>query len=588
MSLIRNHAARLAILTVLAAAVVAPYLIPENPDAAVFRNGVLAALLLAGCFIPVRDALLRCTRRELTCGFGYGLLFALALSIGSELFVYNGFLPGLGSAIRRAIVPVMAAPLLGSMCARLMIMHTHVSPAGHTRRIPAVAFAAVLLLCWLPAWLAYFPGLLNYDFVSQYRQHLYGYSMLHPLLHSVIMNGLISLGARLYSPTFGLFLYTAVQMIVFSLSLGYACAFAQKRGIPSWMLALLTAFFALHPIFPIMGLSATKDTLFAAAVLIFSLEIWAFLEEPASYSRMRFILCALTAAGVAWLRNNGLFALVLMLPAIPIAARGQRRRAVALCGLCILVPALVMGALQIALHPGRNPANQYFSLPAQQLVRAYNLGVMSDEDRTELESWYVDTPGLLVKPHLADGAKGYIAKDRLQTDSASFLSLWARVGKDNLRVYAEALLLLNIGSWYPDDLSHATIYADASYVDLGYIQTINVPVPDENGIDIYNLFPAARTLYERICRRNRYQRYPIAPILFCPATPFWMLILAITLFHARKKSHLIPSTFGVLGLWLSYLFGPCTLPRYVLPLFCLAPVLLAVALTNNPTKEVKS
>ena len=42
---------------------------------------------------------------------------------------------------------------------------------------------------------------------------------------------------------------------------------------------------------------------------------------------------------------------------------------------------------------------------------------------------------------------------------------------------------------------------------------------------------------------------------------------------------------GALGLWLSYLFGPCTLPRYTLPLFCLAPVLLALAL-RMPEKPI--
>ena len=38
-----------------------------------------------------------------------------------------------------------------------------------------------------------------------------------------------------------------------------------------------------------------------------------------------------------------------------------------------------------------------------------------------------------------------------------------------------------------------------------------------------------------------------------------------------------------IGLWGTYLFfGPCTLPRYILPLFCLAPVLLSVAYLPAP------
>ena len=39
----------------------------------------------------------------------------------------------------------------------------------------------------------------------------------------------------------------------------------------------------------------------------------------------------------------------------------------------------------------------------------------------------------------------------------------------------------------------------------------------------------------------------------------------------------LPAVSGVMVLWASYLFGPCTLARYMLPLFCLAPVLLILA-----------
>ena len=54
----------------------------------------------------------------------------------------------------------------------------------------------------------------------------------------------------------------------------------------------------------------------------------------------------------------------------------------------------------------------------------------------------------------------------------------------------------------------------------------------------------------------------------------------------RRHSALIAPVGGVAALWLSYLLGPCTLPRYMLPLFCLAPVLLAVAFTIPSSKEI--
>ena len=59
MQFIRKHAAPLTVLTTLLAAFAAPYLIPENPDSAVFRSGALSCALLLGAAYPVWDALRR-------------------------------------------------------------------------------------------------------------------------------------------------------------------------------------------------------------------------------------------------------------------------------------------------------------------------------------------------------------------------------------------------------------------------------------------------------------------------------------------------------------------------------------------------
>ena len=66
----------------------------------------------------------------------------------------------------------------------------------------------------------------------------------------------------------------------------------------------------------------------------------------------------------------------------------------------------------------------------------------------------------------------------------------------------------------------------------------------------------------------------------------WLLLLGCAALIARGRAKLIAPVGGVAALWLSYLLGPCTLPRYMLPLFCLAPVLLAVAFTIPSSKEI--
>lgn len=583
MSLIRKHALLLPVLSALMLSIAAPYLIPENPDSPVFRSGTLGVLLIAASAFPVYQAFSRANRRMLISGFVFGWLFSAALGLGSELLIYDGLLHGMGSLIRRVAVPFLASPCLGGLCARMLMADL---PIRHGERAcpPVWAHALLLFLCWLPVLLAFYPGMLNYDFATEYTQHLEGrYSNIHPLLHSALMNGIITLGEWMASRTWGVLLMSLLQMVCFSLALAYSCVFARRRGVPAWAVAVMMAFYALHPVFSVMSVSMTKDTLFAAAVLVFSLKTWEMIETPASFfaNRRTCAFYVVLGVGSSLLRNNGVFALLLMFPALLITLRGFRRRVMRLYLFCGLGCAAVMGMLTLALHPESLPSFQLYSLPAQQLVRAYNSGTMSEEDQAEIRSWYLNDYGLVIHEHLADSAKGNLDQSLLQGNGGEFLALWARHAKTYAHEYLEAFLMLNVGSWYPDDLSHSTIYPDVSYNDKGYLQLQEYD-GSEYGIETKSFLPAVRDFYERICRRNRYQRYPLLSPLFCTATPFWVLLLVCAKLFSRRRIRMLPALLGVLGLWLSYLFGPCTLPRYTLPLFCLAPVMLSLAFSATP------
>ena len=248
----------------------------------------------------------------------------------------------------------------------------------------------------------------------------------------------------------------------------------------------------------------------------------------------------------------------------------------ALCATGAVLSALLALGMNIAFNPVEQPSFQTYSLPAQQLVRAYHKGDMTESEKEELRSWYVDSNwGLQLLPHLADAAKGSLDPQKLEADGHAFMDLWARVGRKNVRVYTEAFLMLNIGSWYPDDVSHSTIYQPYG-LDKGYLQTDEYDL-SASGVKKPGLLPAVRQLYEKICRRNIYLKYPIVAQLLCTATPLWIILFACAALAAQRKAKLCIAASGVLALWISYLLGPCTLARYMLPMFCLAPTMLIAA-----------
>lgn len=579
-ALIRKYAVPLTLLSVLCAIIAAPYLLPADPDSAVFRSGTLGFLLLAACCYPVYHALCRVNLLTLLCGAAFGLLLGSALSLGAELNFYGGLLPGMGSMIRRLAVPVLVAPLLGSLAA--YGMHVMQQASGKTFRLPFLAYMAILLACWLPLLIAYYPGMLNYDFYTEYSQYLAGeWDNRHPLLYILLCYGVFTAGDVLGQPELAVFAVTLLRMAALAAALAYACVFAQRRNAPRWALLGMTACYALLPIFSVMAVSAAKDTPFAAAVLTLSLLSWEALENPGAFLASRrkqaaFALCVL----FTWhMRKNGVAALVL-LPLLIAAAKGFRLKMTRLCAVSAALAALLSVGMNAALHPVEQPSFQTYSLPAQQLARAYNLGSMSEAEREELRSWYIDSDwGLQHLPHLADAAKGSLDPDKLAQNGDAFMDLWARVGRKNLRVYTEAFLLLNIGSWYPDDQTHASIYRPYG-LDKGYLQTDEYDL-SEHGIGKHNLLPAVRNLCERICRRNVYQKYPVIAQLFAAATPLWVILFSVFALIAQRRGNLALASSGMFALHLSYLLGPCTLARYMLPLFCMAPAILILALSPS-------
>lgn len=580
--LIRKHAPLLALLSVLACAVAAPYLIPADPDSAVFRSGSMGLILLLACIAPVRSAWKQASAAELLCGMMFGFLFGAALSLGSELSVYGGLLPGPGSMIRRLAVPVMVTPLWGALAAYGMHAMQHSTAPKKPFCLPMWAYAAILLLCWLPLLIAYYPGMLNYDFHTEYTQYLAGqWDNRHPLLYIALCYGVFSVGDALGQPELAVFAVTLLRMITLAAALAYACVFAQRRHGSRWALLGMTACYALLPIFSVMAVSSAKDTPFAAAVLTLSLLIWEALESPEIFfhSKKKIIAFAVCVLFTWHMRKNGV-AVLLMLPLVIAACKGKRMRMAKLCAVSVALAALLAAGLNAALRPVDQPSFQTYSLPAQQLARAYNLGSMTEEERQELRDWYIDSDwGLQHLPHLADAAKGSLDPDKLANNGHAFLDLWARVGRKNVRIYTEAFLLLNIGSWYPDDQTHATIYQPYG-LDKGYLQTDEYDL-SEYGIGKHNPLPAVRQFFEQICRRNIYLKYPVISHLLCTATPLWIILYCVFALISQKRGRLALAAGGVLTLHMSYLLGPCTLARYILPLFCLAPVLFMLAFSTS-------
>lgn len=578
---LRRHGALCAALALLLMAVAAPYLIPENPDSAIFRSGSLGLILLCACFPAVRRAFARHDTRSLCYGGAFALIFALCLSLGSELRVYDGLLPGMGSLVRRLAVPVMATPLLGALASYAFAL-TPRAPAKARCPIPALAFFALFALCYGAVLLALWPGVISFDFPHEIAQYTSGeFYAAHPVFHTLLLGGLYQLGEALFgSMNAGAALYSAVQLLLLAAMYAWACAFVQERVRSRAVVLALAACFALLPFHGALAVSTAKDPLFSGLCVVLCLLLWALAENPAAFLRRRarvigFAGCCLI---IALLRHNGVFAFLPACIALVIAAKGCKKRALCLAACTLILSMLVPKGLERAVHAQSAPSSEMMSVPCQQLMRTAEYAGVTDEEYAELNGWFSGVT-YRYRPHCADPAKGgNFAFDRYQADPGAFWSMYLRYGMKYPRAYIEAFLENCVGLWYPDDISHAHSLGgeEGEYVYLTTVYTY-----EGYDIDATSKLPALRRLIYAFMHASRQQDYPVLAQLFCPATYSFVLLLCTLMLCCQRRGRLALCTLPLWGIFLSLLFSAGIFVRYAYPIMAGAPTLLAMTINSK-------
>lgn len=148
MSLIRKHAALWALLSCFALAAAAPYLIPTNPDSAVFRSRYTGNDARIGLLLPHLSGSFVCGQTPFCQRAGLWFSICRRSEYRLRAVCLRWLLRGTGSLIRRLAVPVLAAPALGSLCRKAALR----TRTAENRQTPASAGLGICALS--PALLA--------------------------------------------------------------------------------------------------------------------------------------------------------------------------------------------------------------------------------------------------------------------------------------------------------------------------------------------------------------------------------------------------------------------------------------------------
>ena len=79
--------------------------------------------------------------------------------------------------------------------------------------------------------LAFYPGVVNYDFIHEYTQYTTGiYQAAHPVFHTLFLGLIYDLGLALFGTlTEAAAFYSTIQLLLMAAMFAYACIYIQQR-----------------------------------------------------------------------------------------------------------------------------------------------------------------------------------------------------------------------------------------------------------------------------------------------------------------------------------------------------------------------
>lgn len=566
-----------------------------------YSSGNILALLVFAAISLLFYKTLPLIKEPRLCILGVctALIFAAFSTIGQ---MYGGILPKTHSTLRYACVFFGLWALFSGMC---LVLFSALSRREGGRwpgdrllgRLYAMPYKkqfvwlyGLLLLCYVPAFLANYPGLLSFDGPTQIYQLLHEHflSAANPLLGNLLIGGSVWLGHAIFgSYNAGLALYSCLQAACVTAVFAYTLCFMIRHCVPRLAVLISALFFAFNPFFHVFVFTTIKENLFGAALLILFLFTVDLILSPdrffkskalqARYIGMALLMCLL--------RNQGIFLLVLMIPFVVWACRIKRIR---LAGLCLSAVALyyaLTGPLSAVLNVQHPQYIDAFGVPIQQVARVMNQSPESvTEEQKRILYEIIPPEGFEdYNPLTADDVKSQVVLEKLAEYPGRYLRVYFEIGLQNLRAYIDAFFTMCYPYISPGVYCY---YQPEAYKN--YLESINV-----FKIHRQSLFPAYQSFLETMIDEGKMYRLPVLSLCVDLAFPMWSLLFVGAYAVYKRRCRILAPMVLWVAFWLSLLLGPVALSRYAMPMIMALPAIWSLLFVKgeplqSSAKEEKS
>lgn len=482
----------------------------------------------------------------------------------------------------------------------------------HPRR---ALFLALILLCWIPAFIAFFPGNFNDDGPLQSAEFLNGHviNLQWPAAHTLILSACLRLGFALAGTgSAGVTIYAVLQSVLMAFALAFAADRLLRWRVPGIVVTLAMLVTVANPVVQAFAMSTVKDALFSAFFVIVAVLVADVLRRPMALKSAGFTaFFVLNCAMAVLLRKQMLYVfLIVAVILLIVANRGKARLYLARAIAIVLAVVLVFNTV-IGLFPTRKPGiRDMVSVPDQQIAAVFFTAhdSLSAGDMAAIGEYYEtdrwqeaydngpvqlngsDVPSYLaVKdglpygylPFIADYANWALRDDALKANPAGFLALWMRLGREYPGIYAQALVQQENAYFYPG----APVEAN-TWVAMSGWNAVNFVIEgfgDKQPVDYHTVpgKPAGLVAWYDDAALRLFRGHGLLARWVAPGLVFTILLVSLAMTLARRKFRLrmvwcVVPWLVVALYWCTSLLAPVASIRLALPTVVAIPVLLCL------------
>jgi hypothetical protein len=511
-----------------------------------------------------------------------GWLISASYVLGSYLYFKNDLGSGFWDYLRIFMLIIALCPLTVPLMSELFWFidrkSVSIKPDTKQRKASVTLFIRdwiIIFACHFMVFLAFWPSNFNFDARYQMVEVLNNsYKVHHPLIHTWLMGCFYKFGVDIGNVSLGFSGYTILQMLVLTASFAYALNYLRKSMIPTWIRVLTLLFFAFFPLNPAFSISATKDVLFAAFFLFFTVYSFRYLDQE-KFGLKEWIPFLIFGILTLQFRKNAVYAVIFMMVIYAFRRQAWRKKGVFLVFLLTVVIAsrmtdnLLIKTLNAYDGGSRR---EMLSVPLQQMARvaSYHRDDLADDLYDEITLYMLPNDIKGYNPYLSDAVKNSANESLLRSNMVNFFKLWAKVGLRFPGEYIESFCTNTMGYWYPGEPSY---YLADGVNGISMHHTL-IGVGEDEEIKKENYFQPMNIIYSYLFYYGKGQEVPVLGYLFRPVMYFWILVIySLYCIYQKNRKNLLYVLLSM-GYFLSCFMGPIASLRYIYCIVVVAPLLI--------------